>query len=70
MLTVRGTDTSEPLYQVKLLAAIRSGDPALIHPFLAEIGKDRRKPVDKDGDLDTGAAALHLAVRCASGACP
>ncbi|KAL1719000.1 Oxysterol-binding protein-domain-containing protein [Schizophyllum commune] len=66
MLTIHGADTSEPLYQVKLLAAIRSGDPALIHPFLAEIGKDRRKSVDKDGDLDTGAAALHLAVRCAS----
>lgn len=43
------------------------GDPALIHPFLAEIGKDRRKSVDGSADLDTGAAALHLAVRCASG---
>lgn len=43
----------------------RSGDPALIHPFLAEIGKDRRKSVESD--LDTGAAALHLAVRCGSG---
>ncbi|TFK33757.1 Oxysterol-binding protein-domain-containing protein [Crucibulum laeve] len=54
----------EPLYQVKLLSALRSGDPALIHPFIAEIGKDRRKSVE--GDLDTGAAALHLAIRCAS----
>ena len=41
------------------------GDPTVIHPFLAEIGKDRRKSVD--GDIDTGAAALHLAVRCGSG---
>ncbi|KAF8056496.1 Oxysterol-binding protein-domain-containing protein [Lyophyllum atratum] len=58
----------EPLYQVKLLQALRSGDPTLIHPFLAEIGKDRRKSVEagQAGNLDTGAAALHLAVRCAS----
>ncbi|KAJ7602897.1 hypothetical protein FB45DRAFT_1097914 [Roridomyces roridus] len=62
---------SEPLYQVKLLSALRSGDPALIHPFLTEIGKEsgeatppiRRSMVE---DLDTGAAALHLAIRCAS----
>ncbi|PPQ96099.1 hypothetical protein CVT26_004731 [Gymnopilus dilepis] len=54
----------EPLYQVKLLQALRSGDPAAIHPFLAEITKDKRKSVD--GDLDTGAAALHLAIRCGS----
>ena len=44
-----------------------TGDPTAIHPFLAEISKDRRKSVD--GDIDTGAAALHLAVRCGSGAC-
>ncbi|KIJ64051.1 hypothetical protein HYDPIDRAFT_112576 [Hydnomerulius pinastri MD-312] len=54
----------EPLQQVKLLSALRNGDPALIHPFLAEIGKERRRSVD--GDLNTGAAALHLAIRCAS----
>lgn len=48
-----------------LTQAIAQGDPAVIHPFLAEIGKDRRKSVD--GDIDTGAAALHLAVRCGSG---
>ena len=41
------------------------GDPAAIDPFLAEIGKDRRKL--SEGEIDTGAAALHLAVRCASG---
>ncbi|KII86890.1 hypothetical protein PLICRDRAFT_177611 [Plicaturopsis crispa FD-325 SS-3] len=29
-------DSAEPLYQVKLLAALRSGDPALIHPFLTD----------------------------------
>ncbi len=43
------------------------GDPAVIHPFLAEIGKDKRK--SSEGILDTGSAALHLAIRCASGAC-
>ncbi|KAG5650782.1 hypothetical protein H0H81_011080, partial [Sphagnurus paluster] len=48
-------------------------DPAKIHPFLAEIGKDKRKSnrnsgnsIDEGHGLDTGAAALHLAVRCAS----
>ncbi|KAF8505882.1 Oxysterol-binding protein-domain-containing protein [Russula emetica] len=51
----------EPLYQVKLLAALRSGDPALIHPFLDGLGKDH-----DGGENDLGAAALHLAVRCAS----
>lgn len=40
------------------------GEPALIHPFLTEISKDKRKSTE--GDIDTGAAALHLAVRCAS----
>ncbi|KAJ6531434.1 Oxysterol-binding protein-domain-containing protein [Mycena vulgaris] len=76
-----GTDaaSAEPLYQVKLLSALRSGDPALIHPFLAEIGKEKRKSSDQrnaagsaaapsttNPSLDTGAAALHLAIRCAS----
>ncbi|KAF8147199.1 hypothetical protein B0H34DRAFT_343598 [Crassisporium funariophilum] len=55
----------EPLYQVKLLSALRSGDPAAIHPFLAEISRDKRTP-PSSGEIDTGAAALHLAVRCAS----
>ncbi|KAF8629796.1 hypothetical protein AX17_005575 [Amanita inopinata Kibby_2008] len=68
-LSVKSVATSnsngaEPMYQVKLLSALRSGDPALIHPFLAEIGKDRRTSID--ADLDTGAAALHLAIRCSS----
>jgi len=46
-----------------------TGDPAAIHPFLAEISKDRRNSEESkhDGEIDTGAAALHLAVRCASG---
>jgi len=39
------------------------GDPALIHPFLAGLGKGH----DSGGENDLGAAALHLAVRCASG---
>ncbi|KAF8995937.1 Oxysterol-binding protein-domain-containing protein [Cyathus striatus] len=79
-----------------------TGDPTLIHPFLAEIGKDRRKSneneatirahhpgtsisstpelqhshlvglgiADENGNttpgVDTGAAALHLAIRCGS----
>ncbi|KAF9043191.1 Oxysterol-binding protein-domain-containing protein [Panaeolus papilionaceus] len=63
--SVQGS-TNEPLYQVKLLSALRSGDPAQIHPFLAEINKDRRSSID--GDIDTGAAALHLAVRCGTAA--
>ncbi|ESK93404.1 oxysterol-binding protein [Moniliophthora roreri MCA 2997] len=58
------TSVTEPLYQVKLLSALRSGDPALIHPFLNEISKDKRRSID--GDFDTGAAALHLAIRCGS----
>lgn len=55
---------SEPLYQVKLLSALRTGDPALIHPFLAGIANDRR--VSRESESDLGAAALHLAIRCAS----
>jgi oxysterol-binding protein 1 len=74
----------EPLYQVRLLSALRNGiafflffafyhsqliqclgDPAAIHPFLAEISKDKQKFAD--GNVDTGAAALHLAIRCGSG---
>ncbi|OAX31816.1 hypothetical protein K503DRAFT_870474 [Rhizopogon vinicolor AM-OR11-026] len=57
-------DAVEPLHQVKLLSALRSGDPTLILPFLTEIGKDRRK--SQEVDFNTGAAALHLAIRCAS----
>ncbi|KAF4610323.1 hypothetical protein D9613_010281 [Agrocybe pediades] len=59
------TSSAEPLYQVKLLAALRNGDPAVIHPFLAEISKDKRNSGD-GSDIDTAAAALHLAVRCGS----
>ncbi|KAI0686265.1 hypothetical protein BC835DRAFT_474072 [Cytidiella melzeri] len=40
------------------------GDPAQIHPFLTEIGRDRRSSGENPTDL--GAAALHLAIRCAS----
>ncbi|KAJ6480362.1 hypothetical protein C8R45DRAFT_352086 [Mycena sanguinolenta] len=88
-----GTGSAEPLYQVKLLSALRNGDPALIHPFLAEIGKEKRKSAgpgaagtlgpsassgnnnnsnistSENSHLDTGAAALHLAIRCASREC-
>ncbi|KII86737.1 hypothetical protein PLICRDRAFT_266953 [Plicaturopsis crispa FD-325 SS-3] len=52
------SNPAEPLHQVKLLAALRRGDPALTHPFLIETGRmymhahrlleperrDRRKP--------------------------
>ncbi|KAK7052593.1 Oxysterol-binding protein [Favolaschia claudopus] len=62
---------SEPLYQVKLLSALRNGDPTLIHPFLTEIGKEKRKSAGQGSgtpgsQIDTGAAALHLGIRCAS----
>ncbi|KAI5119210.1 hypothetical protein M0805_007721 [Coniferiporia weirii] len=57
-------DVAESLYQVKLLGALRNGDAALIHQLLAEIGKYKRK--NADDDVDIGAAALHLAIRCAS----
>jgi len=53
-----GTFVSSPLIKC-------SGDPAAIHPFLVEISKDKQKSAD--GNIDTGAAALHLAVRCGSG---
>ncbi|KAF8521881.1 Oxysterol-binding protein-domain-containing protein [Hysterangium stoloniferum] len=56
--------TSEPGYQVKLLAALRNGDPALIHPILTELSRDRSK--SSDDTVDLAAAALHLAIRCAS----
>ncbi|KAF5346477.1 hypothetical protein D9756_010097 [Leucocoprinus leucothites] len=52
-----------------LYVVVWAGDPALIHPFLTEIGKDRRASVDTSGSesgMNTAAAALHLAVRCAS----
>ncbi|KAG8956889.1 hypothetical protein FRC03_010734 [Tulasnella sp. 419] len=56
------SEKSDALFQVRLLAALRSGDPAELHPFLAEIG--RKKDADADGEL--AAATLHLAIRCAS----
>jgi ankyrin repeat protein len=45
------------------------GDPVIIHPYLAEIGREKRKVTTGDV-VDTGAAALHLAIRCASGKHP
>ncbi|KAI0791876.1 Oxysterol-binding protein-domain-containing protein [Abortiporus biennis] len=54
----------DALYQVKLLSALRSGDPAQLHVFLTEIGRERRKSAE--GDVDIGALALHLAIRCAN----
>ncbi|GBE78765.1 hypothetical protein SCP_0116570 [Sparassis crispa] len=63
--STRGRDsgnTPDYLYQVKLLTALRSGDPTVIHPFLADISSRK----SSEGDTDVGAAALHLAIRCAS----
>ncbi|QRW05886.1 oxysterol binding protein [Ceratobasidium sp. AG-Ba] len=61
-----GTD---PLWQVKLLAALRTGDIAHIQPFLSDI-----KPSKKAGTLDaegptandTAALVLHFAIRGAT----
>ncbi|EJF58501.1 Oxysterol-binding protein-domain-containing protein [Dichomitus squalens] len=55
----------DSLYQLRLLSALRSGDPARIHPFLADFTKDRRTSSDAN-EVDLGAAALHLAIRCAT----
>jgi hypothetical protein len=54
---------SSSLLELRLLTK-SPGDTAVIHPFLTEIGKERRKSAE--GDADLGAAALHLAIRCAS----
>ncbi|KIP04311.1 hypothetical protein PHLGIDRAFT_93663 [Phlebiopsis gigantea 11061_1 CR5-6] len=62
--SVASPGNNDALYQVRLLSALRSGDPAQIHPFLTDIGRDRRQSAE--GDVDLGAAALHLAIRCAS----
>ncbi|VDB97082.1 unnamed protein product [Peniophora sp. CBMAI 1063] len=64
--SISKSQEAEPLYQVKLLAALRSGDPARIHPFLAEIGQERRASQDSGSGSDAGPGALHLAIRCAS----
>lgn len=58
------------MYKVKLLEALRSGDPTLIQPFLDEISRTKSDTGGQDDvseDYDMGAAALHLAIRCASG---
>ncbi|KAF8724406.1 hypothetical protein AX14_008859 [Amanita brunnescens Koide BX004] len=55
--------STDAVFSVKLLHALRTGDPALIHPFLAQISRESRPPAD---GLDPAAAALHLAIRCAS----
>ena len=44
------------------------GDPARIHPFLADFTKERRAS-SESSDVDLGAAALHLAIRCATCKC-
>ena len=49
---------------------IYPGDPAIIHPFLADLGKERsrRSQDSSSSNTDLGALALHLAIRCASSA--
>ena len=49
-----------------LLFILVLGDPTQIHPFLDGIANQRRASRESESDL--GAAALHLAIRCASGA--
>lgn len=49
-----------------ILTTFSTGNPALIHPFLAEIGLERRSESDSESSIATAAAALHLAIRCAS----
>ena len=55
--------STDAVFSVKLLQALRDGDPGQIHPFLAQIARESRPP---DDNLDPAAAALHLAIRCAS----
>ncbi|KAG8876575.1 hypothetical protein FRB98_007244 [Tulasnella sp. 332] len=66
--SVKSLDKSDALFQVRLLAALRSGDPAALHPFLAELGKAKNgKGASTGGNSpDLGALTLHLAIRCAS----
>ena len=44
------------------------GDPKTIHHILSEISKEKHKTTDDE--VDIGAAALHLAIRCASSTLP
>ncbi|EJD53857.1 hypothetical protein AURDEDRAFT_157107 [Auricularia subglabra TFB-10046 SS5] len=56
--------STEAVYQSKLLRALRSGDPSVIHPFLIDLSE--RSQATGDGAIDLAASTLHLAIRCAS----
>ena len=71
---------SEPLYQVKLLAALRNGDATTIQQFLSGLSYGhglggqlaaRKGSMDSanTSELDLAATALHLAIRVAPGTC-
>lgn len=63
--SLRSNDSSiEAVYQSKLLRALRSGDPSVIHPFLIDLSE--RAQSKEDGSIDLAASTLHLAIRCAS----
>jgi hypothetical protein len=75
--------SNDPLFKVKLLAALRSGlfcsfsgdwlltkgsfpgDPAMIIPLISELNRGSRTSLDGSVN-EAAAAALHLAIRCAS----
>lgn len=64
--TTRNLGTSARL--TPTIPYIDPGDPAVIHPFLADLGKERsrRSQDSSSSNIDLGALALHLAIRCAS----
>ncbi|KAG8822739.1 hypothetical protein FRC17_009468 [Serendipita sp. 399] len=55
----------DPLFKVRLLAALRNGDPSSIIPLITDISRNNRGSVDSPA-TDAGSAALHLAIRCAT----
>ncbi|KAG8822210.1 hypothetical protein FRC19_006384 [Serendipita sp. 401] len=54
----------DPLFKVRLLAALRNGDPSSIIPLITDISKNSRGSLESPA-TDAGSAALHLAIRCA-----
>ncbi|KAG8757018.1 hypothetical protein FRC14_002449 [Serendipita sp. 396] len=55
----------DPLFKVRLLAALRNGDPSSIIPLITDISKNSRGSLESPA-TDAGSAALHLAIRCAT----
>ncbi|KAG9000932.1 hypothetical protein FRB93_012537 [Tulasnella sp. JGI-2019a] len=69
--SLKSSDKADALFQVRLLAALRAGDPAALQPFLAEVGKAKSVKGGSSGassgdSVDLAALTLHLAIRCAS----